>query len=30
MAQWDVRKLQPLRDVVQELQQAGLMGADFH
>jgi hypothetical protein len=29
MARWDIRKLQPLREVIQELQQVGLMGADL-
>jgi hypothetical protein len=29
MAWWDVHKLQPLCDVVQQLQQAGLMGVDL-
>jgi hypothetical protein len=28
VAQWDIRKLQPLCKVVRQLQQAGLMGAE--
>jgi hypothetical protein len=29
VARWDTRKLQPLRDVVRQLLQAGLTGADL-
>jgi hypothetical protein len=29
VARWNIRKLQPLRDNVQQLQQAGLTGADL-
>jgi hypothetical protein len=29
VARWDIHKLEPLREVVQQLQQAGLMGADL-